>query len=129
MVRGKYREKCKQCFDAIQDWILDDDLRHPQERYKLVTRKRVCKYYASSLFPFRCMTPKRLQNYFDDGSFRVHHSSCYCIIPNGIRARRARSRYDGIDFAEYVEKYEETHGIPLNPDDGRLLTSLIGDTL
>ncbi len=100
--------------------------------YKLTTRGRVWKYYASTLFCSDNCTPKWIEKKLTPERFDIHHTGCYSCIPTELGAKdtdKDRSTCHGITLNEYAEEYESTHNFSLDPQDTVLLKHLTVDTL
>eukprot|EP01083_Nonionella_stella_P314177 1130828_1 len=100
--------------------------------YKLTTRGRVWKYYASTCFCCDCCTPKCIQKSLSKERFEMHHNGCYSCIPTELGAKdkdKDRSTCHGITLNEYAEKYEDHFKFSLDPQDTVLLKHLTVDTL
>ena len=100
--------------------------------YKLTTRGRVWKYYASTFFCCDICTPKCVEKKLSKHRFEIHHIGCYSCIPTELGAKdqdKDRSTCHGITLNEYADTYEQHHKFSLDPADTVLLKHLTVDTL
>ena len=112
----------------------DKDDEVEDDEYKLVTRGRIWKYYASTLFVLDSCTPKWIERWLSGYRFNIHHTGCYSCIPTKLGAKirakdKDRSTCNGITLNQYAEEYEQFHKFALDPQDTVLLKHLTIDTL
>eukprot|EP01083_Nonionella_stella_P040725 110414_1 len=126
----RYNERCFLCCRCcIKSNDVENDAAEETNNkiYRLNTRGRVWKYYASSFNWCNCCCCDLKVH-----RFAIYHNGCYSCIPTALGAKVAakdRSLVNGITLNQYAEIYEKYFKFNLDPADIVLLKHLTVNSL